>query len=142
MNPPPLPSPRRRKLGIAVLIGVALLVLGAYGCWIFSKAKAVAIIMVKQQRPTTAKVDIRTYRVALLSYRGRTGKFPTTAEGLDALVKRPASAPANWQPYMESLKPDPWGRPYQYVYPNPSTPNDSKSYDLFSLGPDGVVSSD
>ena len=142
MNPPPLPSPRRRNLGIAALVVVALLLVGAYGCWVFSKAKATAIFMVKQQGPITAQAVIRSYKVALLSYRGQTGKYPTTAEGLDALVKRPASAPANWQPAMSRLQPDPWGRPYQYVSPNPATPNDPNSYDLFSLGPDGVVSSD
>ena len=142
MNPPPLPSRRKRNLGIVALVVVGLLLVGAYGCWVFSKAKTTAIFIVKEQRPIVAKAVIHSYSVALITYRGRAGSFPTTAEGLDALVKRPASAPANWQPAMSRLQPDPWGRPYQYVSPNPATPNDLKSYDLFSLGPDGVVSGD
>jgi len=140
MNPPPLPQNPKRGRRIALWILVAFLV--ATG-WFLSGVK---IFTVAPPTPATlamaAKADLQTYKVVLLSYRGGAGQFPTTAEGLDALVKRPASAPQNWQQRMERLKPDPWGRPYQYVRPNPATPNAPSSYDLFSLGPDGVVSGD
>ncbi len=70
------------------------------------------------------------------------GQYPTTNQGLVALVTLPTSPPVpeNWNgPYLEKVPKDPWGREYQYHYPGNHPPFD---YDLYSMGPDGVDSGD
>lgn len=76
--------------------------------------------------------------VPLLSYRRDLGDYPSTAEGLQALVAPPGARAEAWHgPYLEAqggkLPLDPWGEPYQYRYPG--TKN-TAGYDLFSKGPD------
>jgi general secretion pathway protein G len=80
-----------------------------------------------------AKTQIESFHKALASYRLDVGSFPSTEEGLNALVSKPAAA-TKWQgPYLsKTIPPDPWGRPY--VYRVPGAKND---YDLLSLGKDG-----
>jgi general secretion pathway protein G len=80
-----------------------------------------------------AKTQIESFHKALASYRLDVGSFPSTEEGLNALVNKPAAA-TKWQgPYLsKTIPPDPWGRPY--VYRVPGAKND---YDLLSLGKDG-----
>lgn len=78
-----------------------------------------------------------TAKTALWGYRMAVGRFPTTEEGLAALVRAPEGAGERWKgPYLETSKVpvDPWGKPYQYRYPGTKNPS---SYDVFSLGPDG-----
>ena len=81
--------------------------------------------------------DFRTLETSLVRYKTRARAFPTTEQGLDALVNQPKSAPVpdNWK---QVLKPkgiiDPWKRPYKYVYPGKFNPD---SYDIYSMGPDG-----
>lgn len=78
----------------------------------------------------------QTAKSSLLPYRLHTGGFPTTGEGLQALVTAPASAAGKWQgPYMEGGKVplDPWGEPYQYAFPGKRNPS---AYDVWSKGPD------
>jgi general secretion pathway protein G len=72
-----------------------------------------------------------------------TGQYPTTEQGLSALIATPTSAPVPTQwngPYLKkkSIPKDPWGRDYVYVSPGTNNP---ESYDLSSLGPDGVEDS-
>ena len=74
----------------------------------------------------------------LQQYRIHMGNYPTTAEGLEALVKAPANKAARWRgPYVQDGKIplDPWGNPYQYRFPSTKNKN---GYDLFSFGPDGT----
>ncbi|HOX54030.1 MAG: type II secretion system major pseudopilin GspG [Candidatus Omnitrophica bacterium] len=95
----------------------------------------------EQARRAAAKVDIDTnIAMALDLYELDNGKYPTTEQGLQALVAKPASAPvpANWNgPYLKKKKMpiDPWSRSYIYVSPGIHNPED---YDLYSYGPDGV----
>lgn len=79
-----------------------------------------------------------TVKIPLVSYRRDVGDYPTTAEGLQALLTPPSSKGDRWQgPYLEAkggkLPLDPWGEPYGYRYPG--TKN-SGGYDIFSKGPD------
>ncbi len=85
-------------------------------------------------RVTAARTDISNLMQALKLYRLDNQRYPTTEQGLQALVARPATTPAppNWRPYLEKLPRDPWGRPYQYL--NPGTHGD---IDVMSLGADG-----
>ncbi len=81
-------------------------------------------------------------RLPLQQYQLHMGDYPTTAEGLNALIAAPARAEGRWRgPYLQDgkLPKDPWKRDYQYR--DPGTKNKS-SYDLFSFGPDGVESED
>ena len=78
-------------------------------------------------------------QVPLESYRMDTGSYPSTSEGLQALITAPADKAALWRgPYLTSKDKskfliDPWGNPYQYRYPGIHNKN---SYDLWSKGPD------
>jgi general secretion pathway protein G len=89
----------------------------------------------------TAKAQMSNLNVALLSYRARAGNYPTQAQGLQALMTKPTTPPipAKWSAMLDTLPRDPWGHPF--VYRVPST-NPAMAYDLLSLGPDGVPSSD
>ncbi len=85
---------------------------------------------------TVAQVDISAnIASALKLYELDNGMFPTTAQGLEALLVKPTSPPAprNWNgPYLEKKPIDPWGEPYQYA--NPGT--HGVGYDLYSYGRD------
>ena len=91
-----------------------------------------------QAKVTAAHTDIQAISTALEMYRLDTFNYPSTQQGLEALVTRPTGTPLarNWNPqgYLKSLPVDPWGTPYQYL--NPGT--HSAGYDLFSFGADGV----
>lgn len=80
-----------------------------------------------------AKAQIESFHRALASYRLDVGAFPSTQEGLGALLQRPASA-AKWNgPYLSKAVPlDPWDKPYVYRSPGVKT-----DYELLSYGKDG-----
>ncbi len=88
-----------------------------------------------------AKIFVRdSLKTSLVRYRVDMGDFPSTAEGLQALLIAPASKADRWHgPYADTtgnrLPSDPWGEPYQYRYPGTKNPG---SYDLFSKGQDKI----
>jgi general secretion pathway protein G len=86
-------------------------------------------------KDTKVRADISGYRTSLLTYSAMNGFYPTTEQGLSALVVSPNSdpAPASWRQLMEELQKDPWGSDYVYRCPGQKNPN---GYDLFSAGPD------
>ncbi len=88
-----------------------------------------------QARITAAQTDLRQLANALDIYRLDNFHYPSTEQGLDALVSRPAGSPEpkNWNPdgYVKALPTDPWGSPYIYE-------RRSSDFTLFSLGADGV----
>ena len=81
----------------------------------------------------TAAIQIKDLEQALEMYKLDVGRFPTTSQGLDALVKKPGGA-SGWNgPYLKSSVPeDPWGGKYQYKYPG-----ERAEVDLFTYGADG-----
>ena len=82
-----------------------------------------------------AKFDIAYLETALEIYRLDVGEYPSSQQGLAALVQNPGNAPAWRGPYLARGVPvDPWGRAYLYVYPGRHNP---RGFDLSSLGPDG-----
>ncbi|MDD5261479.1 MAG: type II secretion system major pseudopilin GspG [Methylacidiphilales bacterium] len=85
--------------------------------------------------------DISSITSALKMYEINNRFLPTTEQGLMALVKKPESEPVpkRWSQLMKDVPLDPWSHPYQYVYPGKHNPD---GFDLYSLGPDGVESSD
>lgn len=80
----------------------------------------------------------QSMKTSLFAYKIHLGSFPSTAEGLNALVTPPADKADRWHgPYIEGGKVplDPWGEPYQYRFPGV---HNKDSYDLYSKGPDKV----
>lgn len=79
--------------------------------------------------------DIQSISTSLLAYNGLNGFYPTTEQGLQALVTSPSTdpRPARWQQFMEQVPTDPWGTPYLYKCPGLKNPT---KYDLYSAGPD------
>lgn len=94
-----------------------------------------------QAKVTAAKTDIQAIATSLEMYRLDNAYYPSTQQGLEALIHRPSGTPAarNWntQGYLKSLPVDPWGTPYQYL--NPGVRAANGGYDLYSLGSDGVT---
>jgi len=92
-----------------------------------------------QARITAAESDIRSLGVALDMYRLDNFVYPSTEQGLEALVSRPAGfpEPKNYAPdgYLKSVPTDPWGSPYIYE-------RTSDTFSLFSLGADGAEGGD
>ncbi|MDF0605494.1 type II secretion system major pseudopilin GspG [Neisseriaceae bacterium TC5R-5] len=89
-----------------------------------------------EARVVAAKQDINSVAQALKLYRLDNSRYPTTEQGLKALIEKPTATPEpkNWKPggYLERLPNDPWGNPYQYA--NPGTHGEM---DIWSLGADG-----
>jgi general secretion pathway protein G len=88
-------------------------------------------------KATRVQSDIRAIRAGLQTYQSTNGFYPTTDQGLDALVNRPQvePIPERWFKFMESVAKDPWATPYVYRCPGTKHP---ESYDLFSAGPDRI----
>jgi general secretion pathway protein G len=87
---------------------------------------------------TAAKVQIRNLEGALQLYKLDNGVFPSTEQGLKALVEKPSVGvvPKKWKigGYLPKLPEDPWANPYKYLSPSPKG-----DYELISLGTDGEV---
>ena len=67
---------------------------------------------------STAKGNIAELDAALERYNVQMDSYPTTEEGLKALVEKPSGDSGKWRgPYIKMLRSDPWGQPYQYKYP-------------------------
>jgi general secretion pathway protein G len=92
-----------------------------------------------QARITAAQSDLRNLANALDIYRLDNYQYPSTDQGLDALVRKPSGfpEPKNYNPdgYVKKLPTDPWGSPYVYE-------RTSNGFNLFSLGADGAEGGD
>lgn len=90
----------------------------------------------EQARKIKAQQDIRTLENALRMYKLDNLSYPSTDQGLEALVTKPSSEPLprKWANggYLERLASDPWGQPYLYL-----NPGKHGSIDIYSQGPDG-----
>jgi general secretion pathway protein G len=85
-------------------------------------------------RVTAAKTDINNVVQALKLYKLDNQRFPTSEQGLQALVSKPTVGviPGNWKSYLEKLPKDPWGNDYQYL-----SPGLKGEIDVLSFGADG-----
>ena len=84
---------------------------------------------------TKAKAEISNIENALKFYRLDNFQYPTTEQGLEALVAKPADPSiTNWKPggYLDRVPKDPWGNPYQYL-----NPGNNGEIDIYTLGRDG-----
>lgn len=89
------------------------------------------------------RIDIKNIQQALDLYKLDNSRYPTTEQGLKALIKKPTASPVpkNWKKggYVQELPEDPWGNKYHYANPGVHNPD---SYDLYSFGPDQEEGSD
>ncbi len=91
----------------------------------------------EEAKRTKAKMDIKAIETALNLYRLDSDVYPSTEQGLEALVTKPTTGviPRNWKEggYLDKVPKDPWGTPYVYL-----SPGVNKEFDLESYGADGV----
>ncbi len=129
---------RSREAGFTLL--ELLVVLAILGLLIGLVAPAV-LHQLSGAKEKIAKQSIQRLAGVLDLYELDVGSYPSTDQGLQALVSKPTDA-TNWNgPYLkgEGLPQDPWGHAFQYRSPS-NRPN--HTYDLYSLGPDGKGQSD
>jgi general secretion pathway protein G len=90
---------------------------------------------VGQAKQKAAAAQIELFGTALDSFRLDVGRYPTTSEGLEALIVRPSGVESWNGPYLkkQEIPLDPWGHPYHY-----ESPGSHGDYDLYSYGRDGV----
>lgn len=99
----------------------------------------------EEARRVKAKVDIKTIESALKLYKIDTGNYPTTEQGLEALIKKPDTSPVpnKWREggYLEgdAVPKDPWGNPYYYTASSTSgtSGTSGRDYEIVSYGSDG-----
>lgn len=124
--------PRRARQAAFTLIElmVVLVIIGVLAALIVPNV----LDRADDARVTAARTDIGNLVQALKLYRLDNQRYPTAAQGLQALRSKPTvdPIPLNWKPYVEKLPNDPWGRPYQYL--NPGLQGE---IDVFSFGADG-----
>ena len=126
---------RRRACGGFSLIEimVVVVILGILAAIVVPKVMS----RPAEARVTKVKQDIRAIDSALKLYKLDNFSFPTTDQGIEALVEKPDGLPpgANWKPegYLDRIPVDPWGQPYAYL-----SPGLNGEFDLYTLGADGV----
>ncbi|MCW7752952.1 type II secretion system major pseudopilin GspG [Desulfobotulus sp. H1] len=123
------------KKGFTLIeVMVVIVILGILAGWIAPKLLG----RTDDARRVKAEMDIASFETALRLYRLDMGRYPTTEEGLESLVRAPDSGGARWREggYLESrrIPLDPWGNAYIYL-----SPGIHGEYDIFSYGADGVA---
>jgi general secretion pathway protein G len=123
---------RQRARGFTLIeVMVVIVILGVLAALVVPRV----IGRPDEAKVVAAKQDIAQIMQALKLFRLDNQRYPTTEQGLQALVTRPTSgpAPANWKATLEKMPVDPWGKPYQFL-----NPGIRGEVDVFSLGADGA----
>jgi len=123
-------SASKRPLGFTLIeIMVVVVILGVLGALIVPNI----VGRPDEARVTAARSDLQQIGNALDLYRMDNGHYPSTDQGLEALVQKPAGypEPRRWNPdgYLKRVPVDPWGERYLYI-------NEGRDYDVYSLGAD------
>lgn len=142
-QPSPRPSLTRPRQAAFTIIEM-LIVLGIIGMIAGLIVFNTDTLFADAERSAAESFVTNSVAAPLLQYRLHMGSYPTTEQGLQALLTPPGdqAAAARWKgPYLRSSQDilDPWERPYQYKFPGERNPN---GYDIYSLGPDGAQSED
>jgi len=126
-------SNARRQQGFTLIeIMVVVVILGILAALVVPQVMS----RPDQAKVTVAQGDIKGIASALDMYKLDNHSYPSTQQGLEALVKKPSGNPAakNWNKdgYLKRVPVDPWGNDYQYL-----SPGTRGAFDLYSLGADG-----
>lgn len=124
------PAAPRRRGGFTLLeLLVVMVIIGLLAGYVAPRYFA----QVGKSEVKAAQAQLVAIEKALDTYRLDLGRYPTTEQGLNALMNKPENEPKWRGPYLQKAVPlDPWGRPYQY-----KAPGDHGDFDLFSFGKDG-----
>ena len=119
---------------IVVIIGLVLL-------WVWGVVNPRSPSGTPGMRLSATGAQMKTFDTVLRAFESDLGRYPSQAEGLEALVVCPRNiAATNWHgPYLERIPFDPWSNAYIYRYPGI---HNTKSFDLYSRGPDRISRTD
>ena len=129
-NPKPRTA-RAHSKGFTLLeLLVVIVIIGLLAAYVGPKYFA----QLGKSEVTVAKAQLESFEKSLDTYRLDVGRYPTTEEGMAALMAAPAAAGAKWNgPYLKkAVPPDPWGNPYVY-----RSPGAKAEYEIVSTGKDG-----
>lgn len=121
----------RRQSGFTLLeLLVVIVIIGLLAAYVGPKYFS----QLSKSEVTVARAQMEAFEKSLDTYRLDIGRYPTTEEGIAALMTAPATAGAKWNgPYLKKAVPsDPWGHPYQY-----RAPGAKSEYEIVSTGKDG-----
>ena len=123
-------SPRRKRGFTLIELMVVVAIIGVIAALVVPSV----VNRLDEAKVTAARADIARLMQALKLYRLDNMRYPSTEQGLEALVRKPSSGdvPPNWKPYIDKLPLDPWKQPYQYA--NPGLKGE---IDVYSFGADG-----
>jgi general secretion pathway protein G len=125
------PQRRPRHSGFTLLeLLVVIVIIGLLAAYVGPKYFS----QLGKSEVTIARAQIESFEKSLDTFRLDVGRYPTTEEGLGALMIAPPTAAGKWNgPYLKKgIPPDPWGHPYQY-----RAPGGKGEYEIVSTGKDG-----
>jgi general secretion pathway protein G len=131
-------SRRRRSSRSAFTLLEILIALAILGMLVALSVTQFGKIFGKAQGDTVHLFVNDSMKTALTTYRIQVGDYPSTEEGLQALITPPSGKEDRWHgPYIDAktVPTDPWGHPYKYAYPGV---HNKDGYDLWSVGDDGI----
>lgn len=117
-------SSRRRRRGFSLIeIMIVIVIIGMLVGAVSLSSKH----FLDKSKQTRARSDLATYKSAVATFYAEEGRYPSNDEGLALLAPK----------YIEKVRPDPWGHPYQYNFPGRSA-----AYEVVCFGADGHVGGD